>query len=346
MDSFAGHMTTCWITGLCLGILLIFTTMLLSYTLHNAAIHHIHPKCVSNLPDHFNNNTIHIVHEGDTWSENQLEILQYIVNVYKDYDVHISILKRNESSDKEDTRLSINNTKSTQKIETTTMWSTKSQKQNNESSLLFYDGPLQNFDAFTFFEKLRNNLKAPKRLNRNIHIETAKEKKIFFEDITNKSNIRVDKHTYQEYFKNTPLIYDWINLDKNMLIFASRIQDLWQYGGVSFYLPSNYQTSTTNSTVEYKNTTESINKEPTDVALKSLILTSKSVYESLPTELVSIDRKGYHMGSKIPCHSFFGELIAKITANGFPNTAQVLIEETLRDFCKRGAVNSEDCKII
>lgn len=337
-------------TAIGLGILLALLTILLTYSTLNPSWRHIRQECLSELTNHHNNKTVHIVHEDETWTKKQLDYLEYIINVYNDYKIHILIFNTNKTSEQESTT---ENVHSTQECETTTgINKDKTKYNNNDSNLLFFDSMLPAFNAFQFFEKLKNNIKFTRRSARNTENATKENKNDLNKAIKNAS-VEIEKTTYEQYFSKTPLYHDWVNLDSNMLLFAAKVQEIWQYGGISFYLPPNLDNNTTNIYFDKvndtsKNTSKNDlqNKDVMDISFRALVLKSRSIYEKLPLDLVTIDKKGFHMASKTPCHSFFGEIMTKLMIQKKPLIIEDIIQKTLKEFCKRRAVNEEDCKLL
>lgn len=310
-------------TALVIASTILFVSMLLLLTTYNPLfIYKSDLRCKREMITHHDNKTIHIVHQGNKWTTKQLELLQYIAKTYDDYQIHLLTFLQTEKT----VQPEIKKLKILVSPDVTTK-TTQKRNETEEKTELFFINPFRNFDALSFIEKVKRNLKNSSRFARSIP-------ELTFEDVLlNHTNIKPETTTYKKYFLNTPLHYYWTNMDKNMLLFAGRVQELWQYGGMSFHLPLNeVLKNDTNSTGERK--------------LRRVVLKSKKVFENLADDLVTIDGRGLHMGAKMVCHSLFGEMMVKLVAQIDSISVPTLIQQTLDAFCKRGAVNSEYCKAL
>lgn len=328
-------------TALILGMLFILLTILLTAaSINTAMIYTPHPRCVQHRQQH-GNKTIHLVHENIEWTPEELDILKYVIDVYPDYDIHILNFEKNNYIPKKTEKnhiikIIVDNDNITKSKTTTKREITTEKSESNklpDEDLYLFENPFKQFNPYSFIAKLKTNLKTG-RYKRSVETENKVDT---LDNLTKKyKNIKLENTTYKTYFHNTPLQFYWTNLDKNMLVFITRIEELWQYGGLSFQFPSKLDNST------QSNSTYITNLKST---LKNVVLNSKSLYDKLNNDLVSVDGKGYHVGTKIACHAFFDEMISKLIKQT-DISVPTLIRETLDTFCKRGAVDSDYCKNI
>lgn len=311
------------------------------------------PKCVKDSIIHHGNNTVHIVHGSTQWNMRQLQLLKFVADTYKDYEIHVLMLETKE-------RLPIVPKQVTTKVQilvnnitippttttTTTLFTKKilnTVDHAKEDAEMLFVNPFRNPNAFDFFEKLKKNVGLRLRLKRNI--EESKNDLTYENLLKDYKNIKTETTNPKEYFTNTALQYYWMNLDESMLIFAGRLHELWQYGGISFYMPLANEVDTNEQTNTINKVSKTI-ENTTDERLKTVIVNSRSLYENLTDDLLTVDGKGLHMATKTACHSFFGEMLIKLVAQIDTISIPTLIQETLDAFCKRGAVEPEYCKAI
>lgn len=160
--------------------------------------------------------------------------------------------------------------------------------------------------------------------------------------------IFVERLSYEDAFRNSPLYNTWRNLNDHMRLFAIRVLDLWQYAGLSFELPDDHDD-------RYKYETDSNNSTPGVVEIDTeapgnaeklgkFIQMGFSSYSKLPEGVVTVDDEGLHMETKTSCHAFFGEvLMALRKANRSDNPTDIL-KKTLAVFCMKRAVDPKYCR--
>lgn len=163
-------------------------------------------------------------------------------------------------------------------------------------------------------------------------------------------HIILDNTTYSHVFYMSPLYAYWPFLNEKLRVFAVRVLQLWQYGGISFDL-----SPTTNHLVNATiNDANSINRSSDEKEIDAIfnkkllnfIITEKKNYEKLPTGVVTADDEALHMESKIPCHAFFGEILMNLRRAQDNTTVKDILQESLRVFCKHSAASRKYCDII
>ncbi|XP_063916941.1 uncharacterized protein LOC135132698 [Zophobas morio] len=157
------------------------------------------------------------------------------------------------------------------------------------------------------------------------------------DDIAKKyPNIIITYKTYRNVFVNSPLFLNWISLNHQMRIFAIRVLEIWQNGGLSYDL------------LEYKTHSHRKYKNCTNIAemkVQSYIKSGYKRYEHLQPEVVSIDRNGFHMECKTPCHAFFSKVLQKLRKADENSSPRDILYGPMYTFCKAGVIDKEFCHI-
>lgn len=148
-------------------------------------------------------------------------------------------------------------------------------------------------------------------------------------------NVLLMYQNYNEMFDKTPLSFNWVMFNDKMRIFAVRVLQLWQYGGISFDLfpYEKSESSISEKTQRYNTLTE-------------LIKNGKQRFENLEADQVSVDNLGFHMESRVPCHAFFGKVLMRLKKANPGSTAKCVLRGPLYSFCKMGAVEKKFCGVL
>lgn len=147
-------------------------------------------------------------------------------------------------------------------------------------------------------------------------------------------NILVTQVSYSDIFSSSPLFFNWIRLNLQTRIFAVRVLQVWQFGGLSFDL-LDYKMS---SNKRFKNYTNLL-----EVKVGLLIQLSKRKFPKLRNGVVSVDSNGLHMGSKTPCHAFFGNVLTNLRKVDGKAMPRGVLSGPMYTFCKAGVVDREFC---
>ncbi|RZC35890.1 hypothetical protein BDFB_006603 [Asbolus verrucosus] len=148
-------------------------------------------------------------------------------------------------------------------------------------------------------------------------------------------NIHVTYITYQSIFEKTPLFLNWPYLNEQMKIFAARVLQMWQFGGLSFDL------------LEFRIPQPKRFQNETDYAerkLKKFLRRGLEKFEKLSPEMVSVDRNGLHMEAKTPCHAFFDNVFMKLRRAHQKSTPRSVLTGALYTFCADGVIDSDFCQ--
>lgn len=152
-------------------------------------------------------------------------------------------------------------------------------------------------------------------------------------------NVNYTKTTYEDVFKLTPFHYSWQHLNYKTRDFAIRILYLWNYGGISFDLEQSESfISVLKQIIVFSSTHNRRVFSDNHVALLSSLSFAK-----LPEDVVIIDNEGRYMQTRAPCHVFFAEVLLKLKSANRHTEIKDILESTLRQFCKRGAVTKQYC---
>ncbi|EFA05131.1 hypothetical protein TcasGA2_TC015246 [Tribolium castaneum] len=145
-------------------------------------------------------------------------------------------------------------------------------------------------------------------------------------------NILVTQLSYGDIFSNSPLYYSWIRLNPQTKLFAIRVLQIWQFGGLSFDLPEKVASKRCKNCTSLQ-----------EMKIGLLVRYGKKRYEKLGPDVVSVDSNGLHMEAKSPCHAFFGKVLANLRNAGQKTTPRVVLNGPIYAFCKAGVVDEEFC---
>ncbi|XP_044272796.1 uncharacterized protein LOC123016452 [Tribolium madens] len=145
-------------------------------------------------------------------------------------------------------------------------------------------------------------------------------------------HILVSQLSYGDIFSNSPLYFSWIRLSPQMKLFAIRVLQIWQFGGLSFDIPDKVANK------RCKNYTSLL-----EMKIRLFVRYGKKRYEKLGQDVVSVDSNGLHMESKTPCHAFFGKVLTNLRKASQKATPRMVLTGPIYAFCKAGVVDEEFC---
>lgn len=137
--------------------------------------------------------------------------------------------------------------------------------------------------------------------------------------------------TFDGIFNNSPLFLNWVSLNPKMKIFAARVLQIWHNGGLSFDMLS-FGTNLNSTTAA-------------ETKFLTWVVESSRRYEKLDPLLVSIDKNGFHMGTKTPCHVFFEKILSKLRKGDRKLTPKKILNGPIYTFCRLGLIDRAFCKI-
>lgn len=348
---------------------MLFLTATANYNYHNRS-----PRCIGSQSyekHKIDNQTIHLVHGPQLWSQRQLRILDKIADNYPKCKIHLVIItdeERNEIQKVEEIEVAEFDLEFTTVSGVSNVSTTSNSKLKHPKKFRKQVMNLKRIRRWMKknLEKKGANIKAENgksKLQNSTEIKTTSvppsTDKIFRslgEILRNYPQIFLEHLDYEESFMNSPLYKSWRHLSPSMRLFAIRVLYLWQYGGLSFSLAKE---DTIKNLYEYE-TTKSETNTPTsgviEIAfssidkpennLEKLIASGFTTFKNMPSGIVTIDDAGLHMETKTSCHAFFGDLLANLRKADENSTPSTVIKQTLETFCKRNAVDSKYCASI
>ncbi|KAL3273627.1 hypothetical protein HHI36_015059 [Cryptolaemus montrouzieri] len=365
LEQWPGYLSTCWISSLITILALLSMVILLMSTLSTYKFHRI-PRCVVGDNPMFDNSTIHLVHGPDLWNQHQLDMVEKIIQVFPNHRIHLMLIKRQTFSDvlhemttvnieEETTPISTTNTASSRKLlrlledpmdKTGNIFGKDDMASDLNHDSLF-GWPF--FDPRDFINTFLR--KSARRPIRNRYTTTKPVK------ITNIAalllkypSIFPDMTTFEEAFEKSPLFLTWHHLNDETKIFALRVLQLWQYGGLSFDLVQTknisevYSMSTENlivTTETYQttdNSTEKLNQDNDldqhNTYVDSLLYLGYSNFQMIPGGIVTLAENGCHIETKSACHSFLGEILLNLKCGHRLTSPEDVIKAALKYFLK------------
>lgn len=336
------------------------------------------PKCVAG--EELNNRTVYLVHpyEDGKWPHTELEIFNKIIKTYQDFKIHLVLIHeeattKNLHCDKNISR----ETKMTQNLNTTTRLFISTEHQAHSRTKGKYGRRKRrktndyhfnfNWEAKKLLDIMLNaNLPESTEKYKTTQITIKNNSNVTEESFSTKinettsekamnntldyllklhPNITVENTTYNQFFFNSPLYPYWPDMEEKFRIFAIRILQLWQNGGISFDLLPQPSPVTFNNTATKKSVTHTDSKMNFiyNTKVMKFIITEKKRFESLPDNVVAADDEGLHMESKIPCHAFFGEILMNLKKARHYSSIRDIIKSSVTIFCKHYAAKKKYC---
>ncbi|XP_028134140.1 uncharacterized protein LOC114329294 isoform X2 [Diabrotica virgifera virgifera] len=142
--------------------------------------------------------------------------------------------------------------------------------------------------------------------------------------------ISYENISYNETFFGTPLQTSYKYINEKLQIFAVRVLQIWQYGGLSFDLQN-----ADKADLKHLISKESTHHHDFEITEKD----SRNVW----VNTVSVDDQAFHLESKIPCHVFFEQILMILRGADQFTTVQDVMKKAIRSFCLHYPVNRENC---
>lgn len=236
--------------------------------------YHRNPRCVGSQTyekHKIDNQTIHLVHGPQLWSQKQLEILEEIAENYPKCNIHLVIVNdENENKIRKveeyevaelDFEFKVGNIDPTTASEVDLNASTKDTSklkrfkkyEKNAKKLQRFRRWMKKMNANSNKNLMKKttsiNILAPENLQNKLQNSTQQEAisitttsstipvfRSLGEILRKNPQIFIEHLHYAESFMNSPLYNSWKHLSPSMRLFAIRVLYLWQYGGLSFSL--------------------------------------------------------------------------------------------------------------
>lgn len=162
------------------------------------------PRCLASHPDYkkIDNETIHLVHNSDDWTKEQVDVLKGILHNYNASKVHVVIVGCSKAS--------------------------KVIPQDNNN-------PMAGKRFFKNRAKEARYKKKERRRQRR-YIANLSQCKTLQDVLLGHPDILLERISYTEAFHNSSLQRTWPNLNAKTKLLALRTVYMWQYGGLTFDL--------------------------------------------------------------------------------------------------------------
>lgn len=321
------------------------------------------PRCVAG--QELNNKTIHLVHpyEKEEWQPIEFDIIRRVIENYQDFKIHLILINKEPSKRIPKYERNILNETEVTVIPKTTIGNILTSKSKTGFRNKDKFGKRKrrkvndyhfnvNMEARKLLDILLNgkilepneNFKStntiPAITTNEITENTSTKPVSSLEDLLKMyPDIIVENTTFNQVFFNSPLYPYWPEMNENIRIFAIRVLELWQYGGISFDLQPMLQNNGKNSL----NLTDNHIEQIYNTKVMKFIITQKKKFYSLPDNVVAADDEGLHMESKIPCHAFFGEILMNLTKSHNYSSVQDILKSSIAVFCKHYAAEKRYC---
>ncbi|VEN60207.1 unnamed protein product [Callosobruchus maculatus] len=322
------------------------------------------PRCIPS--DDMGNMTIHLVHahhHPKEWTYSELNIIDKIIKIYPNYNIHLLLIEPQHNYSRFDRRkrsILKRKTVTVAKNITTPVNSINGSKTSStEASVLKRKRNLDpfgmRFDPAKFLDMLLRGAlignTGPKRSKRTpagtstttSTTSTTRMVSTVDELLERYPNIIVENITYNQVFFQSPLYAYWPYLNDKLKVFAVRVMQLWQYGGLSFDLDAPVGEE---HTIRNTSGTESSDKD-VDIfqrhLLKFIISDTDDNNARSKEDIVIADDEALHMESKIPCHAFFGEILIRLRKAQYTSTVKNIIQSSTKIFCRHYATDKDYC---
>lgn len=324
------------------------------------------PRCIPK--DEISNDTIHLVHtsHAENWQPFEVNLFERIAENYPKYKIHLILIQENARKSKFRLGRHILEKVEHLNLSRTTEKASSILTEEKETTKTEVKRKKRKIDDF----RLSINMSAKRLLDILLHgkspiandtgkvevVRTSRSAEQTTERIKTLDdllkihpNIILDNTTYSHIFYMSPLYAYWPFLNADLRVFAVRVLQLWQYGGISFDLSptiNQLENVTTSNDLVNKTNDEKEIDAIFNRKLLNFIITEKKNYEKLPTGVVTADDEALHMESKIPCHAFFGEILMNLRRAQDNTTVKDILQESLKVFCKHSAANKKYCDTI
>lgn len=263
-------------------------------------------KCI----DHHNlesTSIIHLVHNSaDQWNEFQLEFIEIIANEFPatKYQINLMII---------DNRIIGSNNQTDRSIRNQTNDNYTTDDTNKNVSLKLIGNNIKKFLFILFHIHPRNQ-------SSNGLVSDNQDQRSLHQILSKHRNIVVNRISYEDRFKTTQLFYTWPLLNEELKIFAVRVLQLWDFGGISFDL-------------------DRYDSYYGDDEKTSVVDNMYRQFEQLASGDIIVDNDGLDMASKLPCRAFFADILRNLNIHNqdVHLTAMDVIRKSMQLFCPKSA---------
>nr|CAH7742845.1 unnamed protein product [Callosobruchus chinensis] len=355
---FPNYIGTCWVTTAICG-LVFFMLILLLFSAISPNVIRV-PRCVPS--NDMDNTTIHLVHAHHLpkeWTNSELDIIDKIIKNYPNYNIHLILIEPQRHYSRFDRRKRSIPKNMVAKNVTSAVNSTNDSKiSSTEASVMkkkrSFDPFGMKFDPAKFLDMLLRGAlignTGPKRSKRtsadtSTTVSTTSTTKMVStvnELLELYPNIIVENITYNQVFFQSPLYAYWPYLNDKLKVFAVRVMQLWQYGGLSFDLNppvgGGYIIRNASGAGSGDKDVDIFHRH-----LLKFIISDTDNNARSKKDIVVADDEALHMESKIPCHAFFGEILVSLRKAQQTSTVKNIIQSSTKLFCRHYATNKDYC---
>ncbi|XP_071054177.1 uncharacterized protein [Onthophagus taurus] len=357
---FPGYISSCGLSMIIFTLTLIFLFLMILACSMKPNEHYLHPRCIKRSFDDDKDIKIYLVHNEDKWEKDQLDILEEILVKFNQ--CHVELITFDDCMEYPEIEEKIN---SKQRPKRHVKDLNGANSKNEELSI--------NVGAKNLLQIFREKTKKYSKIfSSNKNINTSLNP--FFAQTTQTTStetpkslntilktypqLKLTKTTKKEFFEYSPLYDSWKNMNQHTLNFAARVLKLWDNAGISFKFPDITDNSEDhkhkNSLNYYKyNVQDTTNVPPKESKdkddfkiIETMVETGYESFKKLPDGLVTVDEEGIHMETKTTCHAFFGEALNQLKRVEENSNIKKIIQDTLKTFCVKGAVDSEYCNSV
>ncbi|KAG5876632.1 hypothetical protein JTB14_005048 [Gonioctena quinquepunctata] len=357
---FPNYIGTCWVTTALCGLVFFMMILLLMSAITTASIRV--PRCAA--ATEMGNNTVHLVHVQDKshWKSSEVELVQQIIKTYPSYKVRLILIEEQKRKPKYDrdiflevkpipvsTNVSTKATTTSKKLKNSKSTTTSQRRKRRVDDVRFNI----NMEAKRLIDMLLHGKIDGKTDSDQVHPEptqqsTTHTKKTFTTTVKSVKtsedllqmfpSLAVEHLTFNQVFYSSPLYNYWIKFSDGMKIFAVRVLQLWQFGGISFDLQA--------AVKDFEELRGNDTEDNSGKKVKQFVISEKNNYEDLPVGVVNVDDRALHMESKVPCHAFFGEILMDLRKAEKGDTVKKIMQKSIKIFCTHFSASKNYCNIF
>ncbi|XP_057658043.1 uncharacterized protein LOC130894980 isoform X1 [Diorhabda carinulata] len=321
LTHFPNYISSCWIAT-ALSALIFFMMILLVLSTITAASLRV-PRCAAS--PRTDNTTIHLVHVHDSFhpDNRSVKFIREIMGLYPDYDMRLLEIydKKRHDYNLESMSTEMNIEENSSIIENTSASGVSTSKRQK---ILKRRKEIE--DAQMLLNMLLHarlvDINEPVKTTPKSMSSTKKSVETIEKLIDDYPKITYKNTTYPEAFSDSPLYPHYLIMDDKLKVFAIRVLQIWQYGGISF----------------------DIENPNLDLHERHFVIPEKVANGDEFEETVVVDEKASRLESKVACHAFFGQILMILRKADKHTTVNEIMRRTIKSFCKNYAAGLENCK--
>ncbi|XP_072378531.1 uncharacterized protein [Diabrotica undecimpunctata] len=332
---FPDYIGTCWVVTAVSALIFFMMMLLVLSTLTVASLRL--PRCAT--AEEITNDTIHLVHVHNSYYQEieKLNFVKELVKLYPTYNIRVMTLPGKEETQNKiipgtiekdfiEENYDVQN-EITSSISTSTPKKSKilqRMKDIKDTQLLLNMLMRGMFMDIKTDPKIKSTESATTQTTTDKVIKNVEDLGSIYPKIS------YETITYNQTFFGTPLQTSYKYINEKLQIFAVRVLQIWQYGGLSFDLQNADETD-----FKHLSAKESTHQHKFEITEKD----SRNVW----VNTVSVDDRGFHLESKIPCHVFFEQILMILRGADQYTTVKDVMKKAVKSFCLHYPVNRENC---